>query len=50
MEIDEFHMSDSLPMAKKRFETLQRKLLNDPGLAINLNQQMQLYLEKEYAR
>nr|XP_044248645.1 uncharacterized protein LOC108069676 [Drosophila takahashii] len=41
---------DSFPMAERRLKCLQRKMHNDPELAVELNQQIQNLVDKGYAK
>lgn len=47
---DDVVLPNSLPMAKRRWMCLARKMQGDSGLAQNLNAQMCDYLKKGYAR
>lgn len=47
---NDFSLPDSLPMAKRRHACLEKKMLTNPTLAVNLKKQISEYLEKGYAR
>lgn len=47
---DKVELPNSFMMAKRRLIFLERKMLKDPELALNLNSQMAAYVAKGYAR
>lgn len=49
-KFDNINLPNSLPMARRRWHCLLRKMTKDPALAANLSDQIKNYVEKGYAR
>lgn len=47
---DRINLPNSLPMAERRFDCLEKRMARDPNLTANLRKMMKQYVEKGYAR